>query len=125
MLDQKLALANQKASNFVINNENLVPTIKKINEQLKGSTGQTELFSAFRMNDVNSTGVVAKDDFINVVFDYVKQIKPADLMNFVTAYAESEGESGVKYEDFLHLINRNGEIDGLENQLRQMSIHKK
>ena len=76
------------------------------------------------MNDVNSTGQVGKDDFINVVFDYVKQIKPADLMNLVTAFAESEGEGGVKYEDFLHLINRNGEVDGLENQLRSMSINK-
>ena len=44
-------------------------------------------------------------------------------MNLVTAFAESEGESGVKYEDFLHLINRNGEVDGLENQLRSMSLN--
>lgn len=99
----------------MLNNEILVPTIKQINDQLKGSTCQSELFSAFRMYDVNNSGVVSKDDFINVVFDNVKQIKPADLMHLVTAYAESEGGIDVKYEDFLHLINRNGEIEGLEN----------
>ena len=68
--------------------------------------------------------MVQKDDFINVVFDYVRGIKPADLMHLVTAFAESEGDQDVKYEDFLHLINRNGEVEGIENQFRQLSMSK-
>ena len=88
MLDQKLALANQKASNFVLNNEILVPTIRQINELLRSATGSGELFSAFRMSDVNSIGVISKDDFINVVFDNVKHVKPADLMTKILTVKE-------------------------------------
>ena len=76
------------------------------------------------MNDVNATGLVSKDDFLNVVFDHVKQIKPSELMHLATSVIESEGDKDVRYEDFLHLISLNGEIDGLDQQQRQMSAQK-
>jgi len=67
---------------------------------------------------------VPKDDFINVVFDQVHSVKPAELMHVLTAFSEADGDQGVRYEDFLHLVQKNGEVDGLENQFRQMSASK-
>ena len=124
LLDQKLAFANQKASNFVLNNGQLVPTIKKMHDVMRQTQSESELFSAFRMVDVNSTGLVTKDDFTNIIFDCVKQVKPSNLMHLVTAFVESEGDQDVKYEDFFHLISRNGEVDGIESQYKQMSAAK-
>lgn len=77
-----------------------------------------------RQLDVTSNGVVSKDDFINTVFDNVRGVKPSDLMQLVTAFTEADGDQDVKYEEFLHLISRNGEVDGLENHFRQMSAEK-
>ena len=101
--EQKLNAANQRANAFVINNENMVPVIKRIHDQCKGVGSSSDLFSAFRMNDEGGRGTINKDDFINVVFDQVRGVKPSDLMQLVTAFAEQDDQE-VKYEDFMHLI---------------------
>lgn len=38
-----------------------------------------DLDSKFRKFDKNNTGIIKKKDFINVVFDNVKSIEPAEL----------------------------------------------
>lgn len=46
-------------------------------------------------------------------------------MQLVTAFTETVDEdTGVKYEEFLHIISRNGEVDGLEQQYRTASQDK-
>jgi hypothetical protein len=44
-------------------------------------------------------------------------------MQLVTAFSEQD-ETDVNYEDFLHLVGRNGELDGLENQYRNLAAEK-
>ena len=39
-LENQMALANQKANNFILSHDSLIPTIKKINELLKENQGQ-------------------------------------------------------------------------------------
>ena len=100
-MDNRISVANQRANAFVVNNENLIPTIRKINESAQNGTN--DLFSTFKLHDVQGNGVLSKEEFINLVFDSVKNVKPSDLMQFVTAYVDNE-EDEVKYEEFLHLI---------------------
>lgn len=119
-VDPRIAQMTQRANNFVMSNDHLVPVIRKINEL---SRGGSDIGAQIRHLDVSSSGFVTKDDFINAVFDTVKGVKPSDLMQLLTAFTEHD-EQDVKYEDFLHLIQRNGEVDGLESQYRRMSAEK-
>ena len=57
-----------------------------------------------------------RDDFINSVFDAgVKGAKASDLMRLLTAFAD-EYDDQVSYLDFLKLIERQGQVGGLEFQ---------
>ena len=45
-------------------------------------------------------------------------------MRLVKTFIENEGDQDVMYEDFLYLINRNGEYDDLKNRFKLMSMQK-
>ena len=56
-----------------------------------------------------------RDDFINAVFDTVRGLRAADLMKLLSTFA-SEFEAMVNYEDFFGLVERQGQVGGLEYQ---------
>ena len=62
-----------------------------------------------KINDPANSGACQKDDFTNAIFDSVKGLKPAELMQLLIAFS-GEYEQQVNYEDFLQLIERQGEL---------------
>ena len=77
-----------------------------------------------KINDPGNTGACPKDDFINAVFDSVKGLKPAELMQLLIAFS-NEYEQQVNYEDFLRLIERQGEVPhSMEQKNLQMELEK-
>ena len=82
------------------------------------------MVSNFKVNDPANSGACPKDDFINAVFDSVKGLKPAELMQFLIAFS-NEYEQQVNYEDFVRLIERQGEVPhGMEQKNIQMELEK-
>ena len=65
------------------------------------------------MNDNSNSGACPRDDFINSVFESVRGIKPAELMKLLSTFA-NEYQELVSYSDFLRLVEREGQIGGLE-----------
>ena len=65
------------------------------------------------MNDNSNSGACPRDDFINAVFETVRGFKPADLMRLLSTFAD-EYQELVSYSDFLRLVEREGQIGGLE-----------
>ena len=65
------------------------------------------------MQDSTNSGSCQRDDFINAVFDTVRGLKPSDLMKLLTAFSNEYVEL-VNYEDFLRLVDRQGQVGGLE-----------
>ena len=55
------------------------------------------------------------------MFDTVRGVKPSDLMKLLSTFAD-EYEELVSYADFIRLVERQGQVGGLEFQNQQMSI---
>ena len=47
----------------------------------------TDMTGNLKMQDPLNTGACPKDDFINAVFDSVKGLKPAELMQLLVAFS--------------------------------------
>jgi len=62
-------VANQKADDFVLRHQHLVPVIRSVGEQLQSGQTKWDLQQAFRMSDTSGQGLCGRDDFINAVFD--------------------------------------------------------
>ena len=104
-------------------NPALISTIRSVGEQLLVGSTRYDLQQTFSIHDNSHRGVCPRDDFINAVFDTVRGLRAADLMKLLSTFA-SEHEDLVNYEDFFSLVERQGQIGGLEYQNQQMSLGK-
>ena len=59
------------------------------------------------MNDQQSTGACQKEDFVDAVFESIKDMRASEKMSLVNAIS-SEYDQLVNYEDFLNLVDRYG-----------------
>ena len=82
------------------------------------------MITNLKIHDSTGSGACPKDDFINAVFDSVKGLKPAELMQLLVAFS-NDYEQQVNYEDFLRLIERQGELpNSIEARNLQLEIEK-
>ena len=116
-LDQQfntgIPIANQKADDFVLRNPTLVATIKSAGEQLLEGTVKDDLLQSLKVNDNSNCGACPRDDFINSVFDNIRGVKASDLMKLLSTFAD-EYEELVSFDDFIRLVERQGQVGGLE-----------
>ena len=76
------------------------------------------------MNDQQSTGACQKEDFVDAVFESIKDMRASEKMSLVNAIS-SEYDQLVNYEDFLNLVYRYGnDYAGNEFKFQQMSAGK-
>ena len=99
----------------------MVPMIRSVGEQLLVGSAKWDLQQSFRMADPSHSGACQRDDFLNSAFDAVRGLKPADLMKLLMAFADEYDEM-VSYSDFLRLVERQGQVGGLEYHQQQMAI---
>jgi Ca2+-binding EF-hand superfamily protein len=70
---------------------------------------KVDLDAKFRMFDVNNTGIIKKNDFINVIFNNVKTVQPSELMSFMNLFTTSFDDL-VSYDDFLKILYKFGDM---------------
>jgi len=116
-------IANQKADDFVMRHPVLISTIKSVGEQLLSGSTKWELQQTFRNIDSSNSGACPRDDFINAIFDTVRGLKPSDLMKLLSSFADEYNDL-VSYDDFLRLVDRQGQVGGLEYQNQQTARDK-
>ena len=68
-----------------------------------------DLDSKFRHYDKNNTGIIKKNDFINVISDNVRSISASELMNFMNVFSTSFDDV-VNYDDFLKVLYKFGDM---------------
>lgn len=68
-----------------------------------------DLDSKFRQHDPNNTGIIKKNDFINVIFENVRSIQAGELMNFMNLFTTSFDDV-VSYDDFLKILYKFGDM---------------
>ena len=95
--------------------------IKSVGEQLQVGSAKWDLQSNFRIHDSSNCGACPREDFINVVFDQIRGLKPTDLMRLLNTFAD-EYDDMVSYSDFLSLVDRQGQVGGLEYQNQQLAL---
>ena len=106
--------ANQRADDFLQKHPTLSPLVKKLYDQCQQGSVQADLTANLKIHDSADSGACPKDEFINAIFDAVKGLKPAELMQLLVAFS-NEYEQQVNYEDFIRLIERQGELpQGIE-----------
>ena len=116
--------ANQRADDFLQKHPTLSPLVKKLYDQCQQGSTQADLTANLKIQDSANSGACPKDEFINAVFDSVKGLKPAELMQLLVAFS-NEYEQQVNYEDFIRLIERQGELpQGIEQRNLQMEMMK-
>ena len=116
LADASTVAANQRADEFLQRNPGVGGLAKKLYDQCQQGSVQTDMTANLKMNDPSNSGACPKDEFINAVFDSVKGLKPAELMQLLIAFS-NEYEQQVNYEDFLRLIERQGEVPhGMEQK---------
>lgn len=91
----------------------MIPTIKSLSDQLSVGSTRLDMQQGFRINDATNAGICQRDDFINSVFDSVRGLKAADLLKLLTTFAD-EYDTMVNYADFMRLVERQGQLGGLE-----------
>ena len=70
---------------------------------------KVDLDSKFRHFDPNNTGIIKKNDFVNVIFENVKQVQPSELMHFMSLFTTSFDDV-VNYDDFLKILYKFGDM---------------
>lgn len=68
-----------------------------------------DLDSKFRVFDKNNTGIIKKNDFVNVIFENIRSIQASDLMHFMNLFTTSFDEV-VNYDDFLKTLYKFGDM---------------
>ena len=67
------------------------------------------MYNCFKSADMAGTGAIRKEEFINVIFQSVKGVKPADLMKFVMGFSAGYDEGqDISYDDFLRAVDHYG-----------------
>lgn len=93
--------------------------LKKIFDATQHPSVQTNLIAGFKKGDQGDNGSCHKDDFVNTIFETIKGVKPAELIQLVNAFSE-EYDDNINYEDFLALVDRyGGEYGGHEFKFQQ------
>jgi len=73
------------------------------------NTFKIGLDAKFRVHDPNNTGIIKKKDFMNVIYENVKGIQVADLVNLMNLFITSLDDV-VNYDDFIKIIYKFGEM---------------
>lgn len=68
-----------------------------------------DLDSKFRKFDANNSGIIKKNDFINVLADNVRSISGSELYQFMSLFTTSFDDV-VNYDDFLKILYKFGEM---------------
>ena len=104
----------------MVRNQALVPIIKSLSEPLHAGSTRYDLQESLRAKGKSNSGSCSKADFVNSVFDTVRGLKPSDLMKLLQTFSGEYFEDLVSYTDFLSLVERQGQVGGLEYQNMQM-----
>jgi hypothetical protein len=91
---------------IVTKHPTIVPILRKVNDATQQPSVQATLLAGFKSSEI-SEGQCHKDDFVNTLFDVVRGVKPAELMQLVNAFGEEYGDN-VCYSDFLALVDKHG-----------------
>lgn len=101
----------------------MVPLVAKLHSHLQKGTDYADMTTNLKINDTTNSGLCQRDDFFNAVFDAVKGLRPAELMQLLRTFS-SEYSQQVNYEDFLRLIESHGAIrSSVEYGMARMSAH--
>ena len=68
-----------------------------------------DLDGKFRQFDPNNTGIIKKNDFVNVIFENVRNIQGAELLTFMSLFTASFDDV-VTYDDFLKVLYKFGDM---------------
>lgn len=68
-----------------------------------------DLDTKFRAFDPNNTGIIKKNDFINVISENVKSISGSELYQFMSLFTTSFDDV-VSYPDFLNILYKFGDM---------------
>ena len=72
---------------------------------------KVDLDHKFRAFDINSTGIIKRTDFINVIFENVRCVQAAELMDLMNLFTTSF-EDVVNYDDFMKILYKFGDMPG-------------
>jgi hypothetical protein len=112
--------ANLRVDEIINKHPHIAPTLKKIFVATQNPSVQTTLIAGFKRSDQHESGHCHRDDFVNTVFDSIKGVKPAELMQLVNAITEEYAEN-VNYEEFITMVERfGGDFGG--NEFKFQSI---
>ena len=91
----------------VLQNGEAAAVLKKIYEM--DHHMKIDLDSKFRKFDGNNTGIIKKNDFMNVISDNVRSIQVSELIPFMDLFTTSFDEV-VNYDDFLKVLYKFGDM---------------
>jgi len=91
----------------ILQNPEAAVVLRKIYEMDHHS--KVDLDSKFRTFDPNNTGIIKKNDFINVIFENVKNVQPSELTHFMGLFTTSF-DNVVNYDDFLKILYKFGDM---------------
>jgi hypothetical protein len=115
---------NTKGDEVIAKHPEIAPTLKKIYDATQHPSVQTGLIAGFKRSDQTESGQCNKDDFVNTIFESIRGVKPAELMQLVNAFSE-EFEDTVNYDDFLTMVDRHGgDFGGHEFKFHQTASDK-
>ena len=91
----------------ILQNPSAAGVLKKIYEM--DHHMKVDLDAKFRLFDQNNTGIIKKNDFINVIFENVKSVQASELMSFMNLFTTSFDDV-VSYDDFLKILYKFGDM---------------
>ena len=102
----------------------IAPTLKKIYDATQHPSVQTGLIAGFKRSDQGESGLCHKDEFVNTIFESIRGVKPAELMQLVNAFS-ADYDKNVNYDDFLTMVDRHGgDFGGHEFKFHQTASEK-
>ena len=91
----------------ILQNMESAAVLKKIYEM--DHHMKIDLDAKFRAYDAHNTGIIKKNDFINVIFENVRGIQASELMNFMNLFTTSFDDV-INYDDFLKILYKFGDM---------------
>jgi Ca2+-binding EF-hand superfamily protein len=91
----------------IIQNPDAAAVLKKIYEM--DHNMKIDLDSRFRAFDAHNTGIIKKNDFVNVIHENVRSIQASELMSFMNLFTTSFDDV-VNYDDFLKVLYKFGDM---------------
>ena len=118
------AAQNPTPEGFLQRHPEAAPLVAKLHSHLQRGTDYADLTTNLKISDSTNSGFCQRDEFFNAVFDSVKGLKPAELIQLLRTFS-SEYTHQVNYEDFLRLVEGHGAVrSSAEYGMARMSVHQ-